>query len=80
MPSTEQRLEAALLRMDKLERKIAQLQQPRRRSKPQEEVDRNGGIIVNRKERRVTVLSPPEEPISARTKKGRFWQHVAFNQ
>lgn len=80
MPSTEQRLEAALMRMDKLEKEIRDLKQPGRRTKYQKEADRNGGVIVNQKKRRVTVVSPPQDRISADSRKGRFWQHVAFNQ
>lgn len=80
MPSTEERLEAALVRMERLERQIEDLKRPRREAKALKDVEAHGGIIVNRQARRITVVSQPKDKISTKSTKGRFWQHVAFNQ
>ena len=80
MSATEEKLEAALRRMDRLERQIREMKRPKEPSKPVKQVHDRGGLISSRRTGKVTVVLPQEKTMSARSKRGQFWQHVAYNQ
>ena len=80
MSATEAQLEAALRRMDRLERQIAELKRPKGASKAVKQVHDRGGLIASRRTGKVTVVLPQEKTMPAKSKRGQFWQHVAYNQ
>lgn len=80
MSDTEKRLQAALRRVERMEKEIEQLKRPKKPSKAVKQVDERGGLIARRSTGRVTVVLPPERAMSRSSKRGKFWEHVAFNQ
>lgn len=80
MSDTEHRLEAALRRMERMEKQIEELKRSKAMSKSVKQVNDRGGLIVNRRTGKGVVVLPPEKTIPARSKRGQFWQHVAYNQ